>query len=119
MRMVKVFHATLPVSVRAPARVTGVHVPNRPDTYRTFLQADFHRGVRLYPPFAPLSIRVKSPTLSRGIGGRPTRHARPLRAEAAVVDHPPCADPAARASGGAPRAPPPRPDPRDRRAPLA
>src|SRR2546425_3832887 len=84
MRMVKVFHATLPVSVRAPARVTGVHVPNRPDTYRTFLQADFHRGVRLYPPFAPLSIRVKSPTFSGGIGGRPTRHARPLRAEAAV-----------------------------------
>src|SRR2546426_7418280 len=89
MRMVKVFHATLPVSVRAPARVTGVHVPNRPDTYRTFLQADFHRGVRLYPPFAPLSIRVKSPTFSGGIGGRPTRHARPLRAEAAVVYPPP------------------------------
>src|SRR2546422_8900097 len=60
MRMVKGFHATLPVSVRAPARVTGVHVPNRPDTYRTILHADSNRGVRLYPPFARLSIRVKS-----------------------------------------------------------
>src|SRR5437867_11839211 len=76
-------------SVPAPARVTGLDVPNRPDTYRTSLHADSNRGIRLYPPFAPLSIRVKSPTFSGGIGGRPTRHARPLRAEAAVVYHPP------------------------------
>src|SRR2546426_774626 len=41
----------LACSVRAPARVTGVHVPNRPDTYRTSLHADSNRGVRLYPPF--------------------------------------------------------------------
>src|SRR3989449_1037141 len=119
MRMVKVFHATLPVSVRAPARVTGVHVPNRPDTYRTFLQADFHRGVRLYPPFAPLSIRVKSPTFSGGIGGRPTRHARPLRAEAAVVSHPSCAARGAGASGDALRLLRARRDPVYRRAPRA
>src|SRR3989441_10256993 len=89
MRMVKVFHATLPVSVRAPARVTGVHVPNRPDTYRTSLHADSNRGVRLYPPFAPLSIRVKSPTFSGGNGGRPARHPRPVRADAAVIHLPP------------------------------
>src|SRR5437879_9350304 len=79
----------LACSVRAPARVTGVHVPNRPDTYRTSLHADSNRGVRLYPPFAPLSIRVKSPTFSGGNGERPVRHARPVCAEAAVIHHPP------------------------------
>src|SRR2546422_1527688 len=71
MRMVKGFHATLPVSVRAPARVTGVHVPNRPDTYRTILHADSNRGVRLYPPFARLSIRVKSLPFQGETGGAP------------------------------------------------
>src|SRR2546427_12532729 len=86
---VKVFHTTLPVSVRAPTRVTGVHVPNRPDTYRTILHADSNRGVRLYPRLAPLSIRVKSPTFSGRNGGRPARHACPVRAEATVVNHPP------------------------------
>src|SRR5438445_1909960 len=79
----------LACSVRAPARVTGVHVPNRPDTYRTSLHADSNRGVRLYPPFDPLSIRVKCPTFSGGNGGLPARHARAVRAEAAVIHEPP------------------------------
>src|SRR2546423_5123836 len=78
----------LACSVRAPARVTGVHVPNRPDTYRTSLHADSNRGVRLYPPFGPLSIRVKCPTFSGGNGGLPARHARAVRAEAAVIHDP-------------------------------
>src|SRR5437016_2046322 len=79
----------LACSVRAPARVTGVHVPNRPDTYRTSLHADSNRGVRLYPPFDPLAIRVKCPTLSGGNGGPPACHARAVRAEAAVIHPPP------------------------------
>src|SRR5438132_6602011 len=78
----------LACSVRAPARVTGVHVPNRPDTYRTSLHADSNRGVRLYPPFDPLSIRVKCPTFSGG-NGLPACHARAVRAEAAVIHQPP------------------------------
>src|SRR5437870_6308441 len=119
----------LACSVRAPARVTGVHVPNRPDTYRTSLHADSNRGVRLYPPFDPLSIRVKCPTFSGGNGGLPARHARAVRAEAAVIHQPPRPppsprpDPRAGASGGRlpllpappapahPPAPPPPPPP--------
>src|SRR3989442_15790013 len=113
----------LACSVRAPARVTGVHVPNRPDTYRTSLHADSNRGVRLYPPIGPLSIRVKSPTFSGGDGGRPARHARPVRAEAAVIHHPPHPPPPPRPhpSAAPPGDPPPPPcaprDPGHRRAP--
>src|SRR5437879_10251223 len=92
----------LACSVRAPARVTGVHVPNRPDTYRTSLHADSNRGVRLYPPFDPLSIRVKCPTFSGGNGGLPACHARAVRAEAAVI-HDPAPSP--------PSPPPPPPPP--------
>src|SRR5256885_8475945 len=124
----------LACSVRAPKRVTGVHVPNRPDTYRTSLHADSNRGVRLYPPFDPLSIRVKCPTFSGGNGGLPACHARAVRAEAAVIHQPPRPPPSpppppgAGASGGRlrlprarrgpapPRAPPALPPPR--RAPL-
>src|SRR2546428_6876629 len=105
----------LACSVRAPARVTGVHVPNRPDTYRTSLHADSNRGVRLYPPFDPLSIRVKCPTFSGGNGGLPARHARAVRAEAAVIHQPPppppSPHPAPRPGARAPRLPLPGPRP--------
>src|SRR3989454_12713503 len=57
--------------VRAPARVTGVHVPNRPNTYRTSLHADSNRGVRLYPRFARLSIGSKAPFFQGETGGAP------------------------------------------------
>src|SRR2546426_6612206 len=113
----------LACSVRAPARVTGVHVPNRPDTYRTSLHADSNRGVRLYPPFDPLSIRVKCPTFSGGNGGLPARHARAVRAEAAVIHEPPRPPPPpppAHRPGPSrrrPAPPAPRPGPRHRPAP--
>src|SRR2546428_9578843 len=115
----------LACSVRAPARVTGVHVPNRPDTYRTSLHADSNRGVRLYPPFDPLSIRVKCPTFSGGNGGLPARHARAVRAEAAVIHEPPPPPPppppphGAGASGARPRLPGGRPAARHPPAPPA
>src|SRR5439155_17875225 len=115
----------LACSVRAPKRVTGVHVPNRPDTYRTSLHADSNRGVRLYPPFDPLSIRVKCPTFSGGNGGLPARHARAVRAEAAVIHEPPRpprsprAEHGAGASGDRLRLLGARRDPVHRRAPRA
>src|SRR5437016_13618401 len=109
----------LACSVRAPARWPGVHVPTRPDTAPTSLHADSNRGVRLYPPFDPLSIRVKCPTFSGGNGGLPACHARAVRAEAAVIHQPPRpprpppAAPGAGAGGDRPRPPraPPRPVP--------